>query len=111
MEGALIHHLNCSSQDFIKITEELKNQVKKYNGTFTVLWHNSSFFTEPYQDFEIVLAIKVLSALSASFAVNVPLAVNAVSVSVSVSVADETVAASLEPSIVIETVLDVPSTL
>jgi len=55
MEGALIDKLNMTPNEFIKISNQLKTEVRKYNGTYTVLWHNSSFFLTPYPNYEDVL--------------------------------------------------------
>ena len=56
MEGALINGLKTTPDEFKTISEQLKNEVKKYNGVLSILWHNSSFFLEPYPDYEVILS-------------------------------------------------------
>ena len=55
MEGALIHHLKSSPEDFLTISNQLKEEVKKFSGIYNVLWHNSSFFLAPYSKYESLL--------------------------------------------------------
>lgn len=55
MEGALINCLNVNSNDFIQISRNLKEEVKKHSGNYTILWHNSSFFIDRYPLFKDVL--------------------------------------------------------
>ena len=56
MEGAAIHSLSLSPEDFFSVSNQLKEEVKKYDGIYTVLWHNSSFFLEPYPQYEHLLS-------------------------------------------------------
>lgn len=46
METTLTHYMGREIEESIEICRNLKNEVKKYNGEFVFLWHNSSFNTE-----------------------------------------------------------------
>lgn len=48
MEWSLIHYQGLSIDQAEAKIEELKNQVKKYNGEFVFLYHNSAFFVDEY---------------------------------------------------------------
>lgn len=56
MEGSLQgkNHMNLSNDEGFEKIKEIMRKVKKYNGVFTFLWHNSSFFTRQWKDWEWV---------------------------------------------------------
>jgi hypothetical protein len=55
MEASIIFYEKNTPQEGLKRINFLKNQVKKYNGSFVFLWHNSSFNTKNYKDYEVLL--------------------------------------------------------
>jgi peptidoglycan/xylan/chitin deacetylase (PgdA/CDA1 family) len=56
MDGSLQsnEYMNLTPEDGIKKIKRLMDTVEKYNGIFTVLWHNTSFFTREWQPWEWV---------------------------------------------------------
>jgi len=53
MEGSLINYQNVPPETFLQKIEYYSNTVRKYQGNFVFLWHNSSFnfgIWENYQD-------------------------------------------------------------
>ena len=53
MEGSFITYQSCITPKYIE--EKIKlltNKVKKYNGEFVFLWHNSSFNVENWLMFQ-----------------------------------------------------------
>lgn len=53
MEGSFAtYQKNVSKQDMIYKIVCLQNRVKKYNGTFVILWHNSSFNTPAWNKYK-----------------------------------------------------------
>ncbi len=55
MEGTVIGYENLTLEECILKCRKLKNEVKKYNGEFIFLWHNSSFNTSRWAPFESLL--------------------------------------------------------
>ncbi len=51
MEVTLMQYEKLNPQDAIKVVQELKNEVKKYQGNFVFLWHNSSFNSPKWNDY------------------------------------------------------------
>ncbi|WP_207277541.1 polysaccharide deacetylase family protein [Sporosarcina sp. E16_3] len=52
MEGSFVTYQNVTSEEMYRKTSSLRDTVKKYNGSFVYLWHNSSFnvpYWSPYQ--------------------------------------------------------------
>ena len=43
MEGSLVNYQNLPPEKAEKKITKLIDRVKKYNGSFVLLWHNSSF--------------------------------------------------------------------
>ena len=56
MEGALINGLKVTPEEFLLISNQLKEEIKKYNGVYTILWHNSSFFIDDYDKYKETLS-------------------------------------------------------
>jgi hypothetical protein len=56
MDGTLRSpgYMNLSSKEGFEKIKELIDKIKKYNGTFTFLWHNSSFYTTQWREWEWV---------------------------------------------------------
>jgi len=56
MEGTLQspRYMNLSPKEGFEKIKELIDKIKKYNGTFTFLWHNSSFYTTEWKEWEWV---------------------------------------------------------
>lgn len=56
MEGSLQNprYMDLSSKEGFEKIKELIQKIKKYKGTFTLLWHNSSFYTTEWKDWEWV---------------------------------------------------------
>lgn len=53
MEGSFTtYQKTISKQGMIDNITHLQKKVKKYNGTFVLLWHNSSFNTPPWKKYE-----------------------------------------------------------
>ncbi len=52
MEWSLIHYQGLDIVDAEHYIQKLKNEVKKYNGEFVFLYHNSAFFTDEYYGIE-----------------------------------------------------------
>ena len=52
MEGTAIGYMQLTPNEFYNQATALRNEVKKYHGIFSFLWHNSSFFTSNYAPFE-----------------------------------------------------------
>ena len=48
-------YVQLSPKESIKEIEKLQEQIKKYNGEFCFLWHNSSFEINGWKDYESVL--------------------------------------------------------
>lgn len=42
MDGMLLQYMNLNYEEAVKYSKELIENVQKYNGVFTLLWHNSS---------------------------------------------------------------------
>jgi hypothetical protein len=51
MEGSLITYQNATCLEAIEKAKRLKNEVKKYNGEFVFLWHNSAFNTTIWKSY------------------------------------------------------------
>ena len=56
MEGSLQNprYMNLSPKEGFEKIKELIQKIIKYKGTFTLLWHNSSFYTTEWKDWEWV---------------------------------------------------------
>ena len=56
MDGSLQNpkYMNLSPEEGFEKIIELVKKIKKYNGTFTFLWHNSSFYTPEWKNWEWV---------------------------------------------------------
>ena len=53
MEGSFTtYQKHISKQDMIDKIVNLQNKVRKYNGTFVILWHNSSFNTPAWNKYK-----------------------------------------------------------
>jgi hypothetical protein len=53
MEGSFTtYQKHISKQDMIDKIVNLQNKVRKYNGTFVILWHNSSFNTPSWNKYK-----------------------------------------------------------
>jgi hypothetical protein len=50
MEGSFFHYQNIKSDEIVSKILSLKNTTKKYSGNFVLLWHNSSFNVEGFED-------------------------------------------------------------
>ncbi len=56
MEGSFIIYQQQTPNEMAQKVKSLVESVRKYKGTFTLLWHNSSFNVHPWQPFEKVYA-------------------------------------------------------
>jgi hypothetical protein len=56
MDGSLQNenYMNLSPEEGFEKIKELIDKIKKYKGTFTFLWHNTSFYTHLWKDWEWV---------------------------------------------------------
>ena len=54
MEASFIGYQKCNPDEMNVIAIDLMTKVKKYNGEFTVLWHNASFNTPKMEPFKKV---------------------------------------------------------
>ena len=56
MEGSLQNprYMNLTPERGFDKIKELVDKIRKYNGTFTFLWHNSSFYTTEWKNWEWV---------------------------------------------------------
>jgi len=54
MEGSLVNYQNLSPEKAEKKIIKLIEKVKKYNGSFVLLWHSSSFNTECWEKYQSV---------------------------------------------------------
>jgi len=56
MDGSLQNerYMNLSPKEGFEKIKELIDKIKKYNGTFTFLWHNTSFYTHLWKGWEWV---------------------------------------------------------
>ncbi|BBE30177.1 hypothetical protein OSSY52_03180 [Tepiditoga spiralis] len=56
MEGTLQSqkYMNLTSKEGFEKIKEIINKIKKYNGVFTFLWHNTSFYNITWKDWEWV---------------------------------------------------------
>jgi len=54
MEVSMIGYQNMSPDDIEEKIVKLINRVKKYNGNFVLLWHNSNFNTEIYKKYQSI---------------------------------------------------------
>jgi hypothetical protein len=54
MEGSFFQYQNISHNEIINKVITLKEIVKKYKGNFILLWHNSSFNIEGYENNKII---------------------------------------------------------
>ena len=59
--------MNLTPQEGFEKIKEIINKIKKYNGIFTFLWHNSSFYTYEWKDWEGVYEKTIEYALSKNF--------------------------------------------
>jgi len=55
MEVSIVQYENLSPSECKGRLEQLKNEVRKHNGEFVFLWHNSSFATDQWKDYDSVL--------------------------------------------------------
>ncbi len=55
MEGSVATYENLSPKQAIEKSRKLKNEVKKHNGEFVFLWHNSSTYTSVWNNYSILL--------------------------------------------------------
>jgi len=54
MEGSLVNYQNLPPEKVEKKITKLIDRVKKYNGSFVLLWHNSSFNTECWKKYQSI---------------------------------------------------------
>jgi len=54
MEGSLVNYQNLSPEKAEKKIIKLIEKVKKYNGSFVLLWHNSSFNNDLWTGYQRV---------------------------------------------------------
>ena len=54
MDVTLQQYENLSPKECIRRIDTLKSQTKRYQGDFVFLWHNSSFFTSEWRDYNEV---------------------------------------------------------
>lgn len=56
MDGTLVDekYMNLSPEEGLEKVKELMDKVSRYNGVFTLLWHNTSFYTDKWEDWESV---------------------------------------------------------
>ena len=54
MDGSLVTYQSLEENEMIGKINEVLDEVKKYNGDFTFLWHNSSFGNERWRKFDYV---------------------------------------------------------
>ena len=52
MEGSLVNYQNLSPEKVEKKIIKLMEKVKKYNGSFVLLWHNSSFNSDLWTGYQ-----------------------------------------------------------
>jgi hypothetical protein len=54
MDGTLVdeRYMSLTHKDGLKKIREIMDKVSKYNGVFTILWHNTSFYTDKWRDWE-----------------------------------------------------------
>jgi len=66
MDGTLQakKYMNFTPQEGFEEIKKLVNIIKQYNGIFTFLWHNSSFYTKQWKDWESVYEETIKYALS-----------------------------------------------
>lgn len=57
-------HLNWSKEQTLKYIESLSKYCKKYQGTFVLLWHNTSFFNWEYNDSNATFFRKVVERIT-----------------------------------------------
>ena len=50
MDGCLFDYMNLNYDQSVDCIKSLTNEVKKYNGVFVILWHNSAL-TEEYNQY------------------------------------------------------------
>jgi len=43
MDVTLFHYRQLSTDDALSAVKDLVNEIKKFNGVFTLLWHNTFF--------------------------------------------------------------------
>jgi len=54
MDGSLVTYQNISVEEAYNKVNILLLEVKKYNGEFVFLWHNSAFNTKTWKPFQII---------------------------------------------------------
>lgn len=62
MEATLLHYQKVTPEQMLSRTLHLLEKVKKYNGEFVYLWHNSSFNTKEWAEYHDVYQEVVLSS-------------------------------------------------
>ena len=55
MDATFKYYKKSSAEKAMGEALAIKAQVVKHDGEFVVLWHNSSFYTDTWSDYEIVL--------------------------------------------------------
>jgi len=55
MEASIVQYEKLTPDQCLERVSKLKNQVKKHNGEFVFLWHNSSFAMDLWRGYEVVL--------------------------------------------------------
>ena len=54
MDGSLVTYQNITAEEGYNKVNGLLQEVKKYNGEFVFLWHNSAFNTRSWKPFQII---------------------------------------------------------
>ncbi|AEX85652.1 hypothetical protein Marpi_1248 [Marinitoga piezophila KA3] len=69
MEGTLQNknYMNLTPDDGFNKIKKMIDKIEKYNGIFTFLWHNSSFYTIDWKDWEWIYVESVKYALNKGF--------------------------------------------
>jgi|SRR5690554_617677 len=68
MEGTLTEkYMNLSPQEGFSYVTRLMDIIKKYNGVFTLLWHNTSFYTPEWRKWEWVYEATLEYGIDNSF--------------------------------------------
>lgn len=69
MEGSLQgrKYMNLTPEKGLNKIREIMDKINKYNGVFTFLWHNTSFFTKQWAEWELVYEETIKYGIESGF--------------------------------------------
>jgi len=74
MDGTLVDdkYMSLTPKEGFKKIREIMDRISKYNGVFTILWHNTSFYIDKWKDWESVYGDVIKYAKEQGFEISNP---------------------------------------